>query len=206
MSKVQTFKVTLVGDAGVVFFFELTATLYVLISFYRQNHGQIFLEIWEIPGSLDTPETRAGFLQQSDAAIIMFDLTCKTTFDSVIAWHQELISTISPTLPIVVCGNKADKDEKSREIDTGTLEWPSQMQGIQYYNISAKTTLNLEAPFLWILRQLLPEPTVEFVFAHDCIGRMWEMNTSDLESLQKYRKEMEAVAAMPLPDEDECDL
>lgn len=73
---------------------------------------------------------------------------------------EELISTISPTLPIVVCGNKVDKDEKSREIDTGTLEWPSQMQGIQYYDISALTTLNLEAPFLWIMRQLLPEPTV----------------------------------------------
>jgi GTPase SAR1 family protein len=44
-------------------------------------------------------------------AIVVYDLTCPDSFEKVEAWVTELRNSVDPDLPIIIVGNKMDKNE-----------------------------------------------------------------------------------------------
>jgi len=48
------------------------------------------------------------FYKQTDAVVIVFDLTQRPTFESVTNWLQSKYKHTSGSIPIVLVGNKAD--------------------------------------------------------------------------------------------------
>ncbi|KAJ5183364.1 P-loop containing nucleoside triphosphate hydrolase protein [Penicillium capsulatum] len=166
------------------------------------TRGQCSLEIWDISGSHSTPDNRFEYFKDSDAAVIMIDLSRKKTLENVVAWYHELVAANGPHLPIVVWGNKKDIDEQDREVKPDILRWSETMGDVPYYEISCKTCDNLDEPVLWVLRQALHDPDLEFWTG--AIGCSMGLGV-DEESMHKYREDMSAAASFPLPD-DESDL
>jgi GTP-binding nuclear protein Ran len=76
-------------------------------------------------------------------------------------------------------------------------------KNLQYYDISAKSNYNFEKPFLWLARKLVGNQTLEFVAGLALAPPEVQV---DQALLAEYQKEMDAAAAMPLPDEDDADL
>lgn len=161
------YKIVLSGDAGV----GKTAILtrYLTGNFVQQyiptegfesrshlrfqtNRGTYVLDIWDLPGQekLSTPDMKF------DGSILMFDLSCKNSYENVQSWYNKLLNCC-PDGTVVLCGNKYDskyKRVKPEEIDS---------QDLQYYNISSRTGYNVEKPFLYLLRQLSGYQDLEIV-------------------------------------------
>ncbi len=87
----------------------------------------------------------------------MFDLTSRITYKNVPKWHRD-ITRVSPGIPIVLAGNKADDgDRKFRHHD---IEY-GRNNNMPFFEISVLTNYQFELPFLTLLRELLSDPYLE---------------------------------------------
>ncbi|KAI3892788.1 hypothetical protein MKX03_000892 [Papaver bracteatum] len=81
----------------------------------------------------------------------MFDVTSRMTYDDVSTWHKKIRSFCKAGIPIVLCGNKVDV--KNRQVKASDVTFHRE-NGLQYYEISAKSNYNFEKPFLYLAEQL----------------------------------------------------
>ena len=82
---------------------------------FHTNRGLIRFNCWDTAGQERMGELRDGYYERSDAALILFDLTSRVTYDSLPNWHRD-VQRVCGAIPTVVCGTKADmaKDRKRR--------------------------------------------------------------------------------------------
>ena len=80
----------------------------------------------------------------------MFDVTSRTSYDSVPNWHRDL-ERVCGKIPIVLVGNKCDMKERRVRIKNITYH---QRKNMPYFDISAKSNYNFEKPFRWLARTL----------------------------------------------------
>ncbi|CAN0417486.1 unnamed protein product, partial [Hapterophycus canaliculatus] len=73
-------------------------------------------------------------------------------------------------------------------------------KNLQYYDISAKSNYNFEKPFLWLAKKLVGDANLQFVEQPALQPPEFVINQADQ---QRFQLEIEAAAAVPLPDEDD---
>lgn len=81
----------------------------------------------------------------------MFDLTSRISYKNVAKWHKDL-TRITPNIPIVLVGNKADVKERKMKASQIVFH---RRRNLQYYDVSAKSNYQYEKPFIWLLKCLL---------------------------------------------------
>ena len=118
----RTKKLLLVGDSGVgKSVFVKCMTHEGFIKGYRPTLGveahtildidrDIQYEVWDVAGR-NNDSMRSAYYINGNIAIIMYDVTCKSTSKSVKKWRKE-IECVCPNIPIYVIGNKADLEHK----------------------------------------------------------------------------------------------
>ena len=111
-------------------------------------------------------------------------------------WHRDLVR-VCENIPIVLCGNKVDI--KERKVKAKNISF-HRKKNIQYYDISAKSNYNFEKPFLYLARQLTGEKSL--VLAQEVALAPPEVQI-DMAHQQAAERELEAAAAVALPDEDD---
>jgi small GTP-binding protein len=74
--------------------------------------------------------------RNSDAAFIVFDLTQKSTADSITNWYKRLSDIVSPDISVFVIGNKTDLEPGVSELD---VQRDCDQNGFHYRRMSAKT-------------------------------------------------------------------
>ena len=94
----------------------------------------------------------------ADCAILMFDVTSRSSYDSLANWHRDLTS-VCGNIPIVMVGNKCDM--KERRVKTKMINF-HQRKNMPYFDISAKSNYNFEKPFRWLARKLTQTPDLQF--------------------------------------------
>jgi GTP-binding nuclear protein Ran len=92
----------------------------------------------------------------SDAAIIMFDLTSRISLRNVPKWHKDL-SRITSAIPVVLVGSKAD--DPDRKVNGDDLRYPKE-HNLPYFAISSQTCENIEKPILRLLKDLVGDPNL----------------------------------------------
>lgn len=123
---------------------------------FETSEGTIRLNMVDTAGQEKFSGNQEQYYIQSDAAIIMFDVTSRCSFKNLNGWI-DTVKQYCPSIPIVICGNKVDeKDRKIKptEISQYLRELKIINPNIQYYDISAKTNYNFEKPFLSVIRTL----------------------------------------------------
>jgi len=205
-----TFKLVLVGDGGTgkttfvkrhltgEFEKKYVATLGVEVHpmvFYT-NRGAIKFNVWDTAGQEKFGGLRDGYYIQGQCAIIMFDVTSRVTYKNVPNWHRDLVR-VCENVPICLVGNKVDV--KDRKVKAKTITF-HRKKNLQYYDVSAKSNYNFEKPFLWIARKLTGDPNLQFVEMPALAPKEAEI---DPEQQKQAEKELAALAAVPLPDEDD---
>merc|ERR1712232_677291 len=126
---------------------------------FTTNCGPFSFNVWDTAGQEKFGGLRDGYYIQGQAAIIMFDVTSRTTYKNVPNWHRDLVR-VCPNIPIVLCGNKVDV--KDRKVKPKMITF-HRKRTLQYYDISAKSNYNFEKPFLWLARKLVGDPTLQLV-------------------------------------------
>lgn len=141
---------------------------------------------------------RDGYYIQGQCAIIMFDVTSRTTYKHVPNWHRDLVR-VCDDIPIVLVGNKVDiKDRKVKARQIGF----HRKRNLPYYDISAKSNYNYEKPFLWLARRLIGREELQFV---EGTAIQPPVFTISAEQQRDMENDLEQARHAPLP-EDEDDL
>ncbi|KAJ4765842.1 GTP-binding nuclear protein [Rhynchospora pubera] len=205
-----SFKLVLVGDGGTgktTFVkrhltgeferrYEPTIGVEVHPLDFHTNYGKVRFYCWDTAGQENFGGLRDGYYIYGQCAIIMFDVTARSTYKNVPTWHRD-ICRVCENIPIVLCGNKVDV--KNGQVKAKMITFHRKMN-LQYYEISAKSNYNFEKPFLYLARMLAGDRNVHFVESPALAPPEAPI---DLEAQQRVEAEMAAAAAQPLPHDDE---
>ncbi len=207
---IPEFKLVLIGDGGTgkttfvkrhlsgEFEKRYNATIGVEVHpmvFYT-NLGQIKFSVWDTAGQEKLAGLRDGYYIGADCAIIMFDVTSRITYKNVAKWHKD-ITRVCDNIPVVLVGNKVDV--KDRKVKARQILYPRK-NGIQYYDISAKSNYQFEKPFTWLLKKLTGNPNL--ILVEELVLKAGD--EIDLKQIEELEKEMKIAEDMPIiEDEDE---
>lgn len=207
---VATFKLILVGDGGTgkttfvkrhitgEFERRYIATVGVDVHplTFSTNCGKICFNCWDTAGQEKFGGLRDGYYIEGQCAIIMFDVTSRNTYKNVPNWYRD-ITRVCDNIPIVLVGNKVDCP--NREVKAKMITF-HRKQGLQYYDISAKSNYNFEKPFLWLAKKLANDPTLHFV---EAAVRETDAVPMAPELVEQLERERAAIEAAPLPMDDD---
>lgn len=159
MSKPPTreFKVLVVGDAGVgktkftnsIHNHEFTRTynptIGVDISCFslRTSREDVTFNLWECAGKYN--DLSSGYYTNARAAIILFDVSSDSSYKSIPFLYDSILQ-VCPYIPIILCGNKTDLDNRV-VIDVQTH--------LPYFEISSMSNTNTKLPFQYLANQLV---------------------------------------------------
>ncbi|KDO23804.1 hypothetical protein SPRG_11234 [Saprolegnia parasitica CBS 223.65] len=174
MSHTPEFKLLLVGDGGVgksaLIKRHLTgqfdtnddvATLGVAVHplLFDTNFGEMKFNCWDIAGQERFGGLRDGYYVGAQCAIIMFDVTSRISYKNVPCWHRDIVR-VCEDIPIVLCGSKIDA--MTRNVQGKQIAF-HRKKNLPYCEISAKTSVALEMPFLYLARKLAGDDNLTFV-------------------------------------------
>ncbi|KAG0316103.1 GTP-binding nuclear protein gsp1/Ran [Linnemannia gamsii] len=74
---------------------------------FGTNFGNLCFNAWDQQHG----KPRDGFYIQGQCAIIVFDLSSRASYEKVPMWYNS-ITQVCGDIPIVLCGNKADIQER----------------------------------------------------------------------------------------------
>lgn len=155
--KVFHFKLVLLGDASVgksclvvrfakgefYEYQEPTIGAAFLTQMVNLNDLTVKFEIWDTAGQERYKSLAPMYYRGAAAAVVVYDITSKESFDAAKSWVVELSGT--DTL-VALAGNKADLDG-DRVIDRATAQAYADSMNILYMETSAKTGQNVNELF-----------------------------------------------------------
>lgn len=169
-NQVTEIKMILVGDGGVgkttfvkrhltgEFERKYIATQGVEVSpmEFNTTKGKIRFNVWDTAGQEKLSGLRDGYYIDAHCGIIMFDVCSRVTYKNVPKWYKD-ITRICENIPLVLVGNKVD--EKNRKVKAKQILF-ARKNGLQYFDISAKSNYQFEKPFVWLLKKLTGDPNL----------------------------------------------
>lgn len=105
------------------------------------------IEIWDTAGQERYRSLAPMYYRGSQAAIVVFDITSKESFEGAKRWARDLQRSSEPGLVIALAGNKADL-EHVRKVDAGEAESWARETGLIYYETSARSGAQVSDLFM----------------------------------------------------------
>nr|XP_054763102.1 ras-related protein Rab-22A-like [Lytechinus pictus] len=110
--------------------------------------------IWDTAGKERFRALAPLYYRGASAAILVYDITSKNSFDCIPYWISELKKHGPPDIIIVLVGNKCDCSDDVRQIPKRFSTSYATEKGIFFFETSAKTGENVEEILLEIGRRL----------------------------------------------------
>lgn len=193
ITSMATCKVVLIGDSQVgkttlihrfvhdEYKSDFKSTVGVAFCQKRIRTEQTYIEtqIWDTAGTERFCSLGSAFYHGSDCGIVVFDVTCRASFEHVDAWIGDFMkcakTEYTKDLPVVVFANKAEMPNVE-VTEEEIKQWASQ-RGVKWFYTSAKDGTNIDNAFNYIMerfykarsRQLLAlDPNVRAVWGSRC--------------------------------------
>ena len=163
-------KVVIVGDSGVgktnlikrfvtnSFNQNSKATVGVefLSKSYRINDQVFKIEMWDTAGQERYKSITAAYYKGAKGALIVYDITQKTTFENISKWMTEIKEKSSKDMKVMIIGNKTDlKDE--RQVTTEEASLKAQDLGAPIMETSALDASNVKEAFYDLMKEMYKE-------------------------------------------------
>ena len=121
-----------------------------LTKLIQRGEESIQLQLWDTAGAERYNSMGSSFYRNSEACILVFDLTNPESFKNVEAWRNEFLNTLNPpdssTYPFVLFGNKSDLPDV--KVNNDEIEaYCREHNNMPYFSTSAKEDINLEQGF-----------------------------------------------------------
>lgn len=113
----------------------------------------IIVKIWDTAGLERYRALAPMYYRNSDAAILVYDITNLESFNALKHWHTELLNKV-PNCLIIIIGNKIDLME-SRQVDPSIVEEYAKQYNIPFYETSSKTGQNVNEVFMDLGKMLM---------------------------------------------------
>ena len=171
--KVCHFKLVLLGDSAVgksclvvrfvrdefFEFQEPTIGAAFLTQTVSLENATVKFEIWDTAGQERYRSLAPMYYRGAAAAIVVFDITKKDSYNGAKSWVKELQRRGDPNVVIALAGNKADMEAK-RKVQTEEAQQYAKDSEIIYMETSAKTALNVRNLFIKIAEKLPKNPVI----------------------------------------------
>jgi small GTP-binding protein len=115
------------------------------------------LQIWDMSGQTEFRRLRRQYLDGTDCAVIIFDLTRRSSLDAVPTWLEES-REINPKLPAVLVGNKSDRANARAVTRQEAASLAKSLRLLFYAETSTKTGANVDMLFGTLVKRLLTSP------------------------------------------------
>jgi Ras-related protein Rab-7A len=93
----------------------------------------------------------SSFYRNSEACILVFDLTSLDSFTNVESWRNEFLKSLNPpdsaTYPFILLGNKSDMSSDIKVSNEAIDNYCKEHNHMPYFATSAKEDINLEEAF-----------------------------------------------------------
>ncbi|KAG5872590.1 hypothetical protein JTB14_029708 [Gonioctena quinquepunctata] len=114
----------------------------------------ITLQIWDTAGQERFKAMAPMFYRNANAALLVFDITSVTSFESMQMWVQELKRNVEESMVLCVVGNKTDLNDQ-RTVSRDEAMTYSTSIGALYFESSAMTDQGVGLIFEKIAQELL---------------------------------------------------
>jgi Ras-related protein Rab-2A len=105
------------------------------------------LQIWDTAGQEIFRSIIKSYYKNAAAAILVFDVTDKKSFDDLESWLGEIKQNANSKITTVIIGNKVDLEDR-RVITTEQAQQFADLHNLKYMETSAKTSYNVESVFI----------------------------------------------------------
>ncbi|MFX1563156.1 MAG: Rab family GTPase [Promethearchaeota archaeon] len=174
-SSEHTFKIIVIGDPMVGktslitrfskrTFSELyKQTIGTTLNIAEANVGSVLIRlvIWDLGGQPRFDAVRKLYFLGSDAAIMVFDLTKRETFDNLEGWRQAFQKAVPDEVPITLVGNKVDLASKRAVQEIEAERYQMRQEFDAYVETSARSGENVAELFDVLTRLLVQSRVVE---------------------------------------------
>ena len=155
-------KIVLLGDSGVgkssislrfcqgrfPSFHEVTIGAAFLQQTVRlRDGGQIKLSIWDTGGQERFRSMSSLYYRDASGAILVYDCTDASSFESVKYWVEELRSKGPPKVTIAVAANKSDQPAEKHKVDITVAKAFCEENGMMFFETSALSGDNVSQLF-----------------------------------------------------------
>eukprot|EP00049_Salpingoeca_infusionum_P003472 m.66828 g.66828 ORF g.66828 m.66828 type:complete len:297 (+) comp12144_c1_seq3:170-1060(+) len=119
------------------------------VTTYETTPETIRVNLFDTAGAPEFSSARTEFLPNTQAFVLVFDVTRKESFQNllqcIIEVQDQLGTNALHEVPVVVCGNKCDQG--SREVTEDEAQLWAESRGFRYLETSAKTGDNVSMVF-----------------------------------------------------------
>ncbi|KAI4467012.1 drab5-related [Holotrichia oblita] len=110
-------------------------------------------QIWDTAGQERFKAMVPMFYRNANAALLVFDITKRESFESIKVWVKELKKNIQERIVMFVVGNKIDLPD--RQVSNEEALQYSHSIGANYYECSAKEDQGIQQIFLGLARAVI---------------------------------------------------
>ncbi len=114
--------------------------------------------IWDLAGQKQFQRVRQSYLANSEAGLLVYDVTRKDTYESIKTWLSEIRSA-SPDISLILVGNKIDLVD-ARQVSNAEGQALAKQLGLSYIETSAKTGENINDAFKMLALQIVKKYVV----------------------------------------------
>ncbi|XP_030074502.1 ras-related protein Rab-39B [Microcaecilia unicolor] len=112
------------------------------------------LQFWDTAGQERFRSVTRSYYRNSAGGLLVFDLTNRKSFESVLLWYREVTEWVQPVkMVFLLVGHKNDL-EAQRQVQREEAETFAATLGISYIETSAKTNSNVEAAFQLLTQEI----------------------------------------------------
>jgi small GTP-binding protein len=129
-------------------FFQKTVT--------TKSGKAINIMLWDTAGQEEFHSLAPIYYKDAHAALLVFSVVDRTSYDRMVQWRNELLSSRGDDVKFVVVGNKIDV--KDRVIATEMGEQFARAHNAQYFEVSAKTGQGIDLLFVHVAELLAKLP------------------------------------------------
>lgn len=109
--------------------------------------------IWDTAGSERYRSLAPMYYRGAQAAVIVYDMTSKESFEGAQAWLSELREHGMPNCVVALAANKADLEE-IRQVTTQEGQMYARQNEMAYFETSAKNTQNVSRVFVELANRM----------------------------------------------------